>query len=95
MAVTNIGNVAGKEVVEVYSSKTNTQIDRPVQELKAFTKTEIIQAGARATVSINFPTSDLAYWDETGSSWKVEAGTYQIKVGASSRDIRLTAELEI
>jgi beta-glucosidase len=95
LTITNSGNSTGKEVVQVYASKTQTFVDRPVRELKAFTKTRTLQPGETAEVAFRIPVSELRYWDEVDARWKLEAGTYAIQVGASSRDIRQAVEIEL
>lgn len=93
--VTNIGEVAGKEVVQFYVSKHSTQIDRPEQELKAFAKTSILAPGATETLSVNIPVKNLSYWNENSSQWSLEPGKYVIRVGASSRNIKKSREIEL
>ncbi len=95
LTITNSGNSTGKEVVQVYASKPQTFVDRPVRELKAFTKTRTLQPGETAEVAFRIPVSELRYWDEVDARWKLEAGTYAIQVGASSRDIRQAVEIEL
>ncbi len=91
--VENTGMVPGKEVVEIYVSKPDTEIDRPLQELKAFAKTPLLNSGESAEVSIHFPVSDLSYWNEDSSGWTLEEGSYTIHSASSSRDIRLSKEI--
>jgi len=86
--IENTGEYAGKEVAQVYISKPNTNIDRPVQELKGFVKTKQLAPGESQSFDIMIPVKDLSYWDESTSSWAIEKGTYNIRLGASSRDIR-------
>ncbi len=95
MTVTNSGNQEGKEVVQVYTSKPDTKIDRPIKELKAFSKTQNLQPGEATTVTLHIPVSELSYWSEDTSNWELEKGTYSIQIGASSRDIRLSENIEI
>lgn len=95
LAVKNTGTQAGKEVVQLYVSKPNSAIDRPVQELKAFGKTRKLAPGETETLVFNIPVSDLRYWDEQGAGWKLENGTYTVKAGSSSRDIKVTRDIEI
>ncbi len=91
--VANTGMVPGKEVVEIYVSKPDTEIDRPVQELKAFAKTPLLNSGESTEVTIYFPVSDLSYWNENTSGWTLEEGSYTIHSASSSRDIRLSKEI--
>ena len=94
-AVTNMGDLTGKEVVQVYAEKLNSSIDRPAQELKAFAKTGSLQAGAMDSIAIQIPVKELRYWDEAAKGWTLEKGAYNIKVGASSRDIRQVGEISL
>ncbi len=93
--IQNTGKRTGKEVVQVYVSKSNSTIDRPLQEMKAFTKTSALEPGATAVVQIVIPVSDLRYWDETKNDWALEKGSYTIKLGSSSRDIRQVSTVEL
>lgn len=94
-AVSNIGGFTGKEVIQVYAEKLKSSIDRPAQELKAFTKTGSLQAGAMDSIAIQIPVKELRYWDEAAKAWALEKGAYNIKVGASSRDIRQVGEISL
>lgn len=85
--VKNTGKVDGKEVVQVYASKTDSKITRAAQELKGFQKTAV-KAGSSNTVTIKIPVKELAYYDVTAKKWTVEPGKYILKVGNSSRDIK-------
>ena len=95
MTVTNEGSVSGKEVVQVYSSKPDTSIDRPVQELRSFAKTQSLNPEESVKIKIEIPLSQLSYWSEETSKWVLEKGMYIIKVGNSSRDTFLTEQFEI
>ncbi len=91
--VKNTGEVAGKEVVEIYVSKPETNIDRPVQELKAFAKTPLLNPGDVAELNLSIPVSDLSYWNEENSAWTLEEGTYTLIAASSSRDKKLSKEI--
>ena len=93
--IQNTGKRLGKEVVQVYVSKSNSTIDRPLQELKAFTKTTALEPGASEVVQLLIPISDIRYWDETKNDWALEKGNYTMKLGSSSRDIRQLYEIEL
>ena len=95
VTVTNEGSVSGKEVVQVYSSKPDTSIDRPVQELRSFAKTQSLNPDESVKIKIEIPLSQLSYWSEETSKWVLEKGMYIIKVGNSSRDTFLTEQFEI
>ena len=89
--VKNVGEVAGKEAVQLYVSAPESNLDKPVKELKAYAKTDKLAPGKSQTLTLSFPTSELASFDEEKSAWVVDAGTYTFSFGASSRDIRCTA----
>jgi len=95
LSISNVGNLAGKEVVQVYVSKPDTNIDRPVKELKAFEKSSMIETGETIEITFRIPISELAYWNEDNSTWTLEKGSYTILLASSSRDIRLSTEIEI
>jgi len=94
-SVNNVGNLAGKEVVQVYVSKPDTNIDRPVKELKAFAKSSMIEPGETIEITFRIPISELAYWNEDNSTWTLEKGSYTVQLASSSRDIRLSTEIKI
>jgi beta-glucosidase len=69
-------------------------IERPLRELKGFAKLAL-QTGETKTVQFRLTPRDLAYYDEEGRQWKADAGQYQIEIGASSRDLRLAAPVQL
>ena len=95
ITVKNTGSVAGKEVAQVYVQAPKGRLEKPVQELKGFAKTRSLQPGESQTLTIIIPVRDLASFDEAGSQWLAEAGTYTFRIGASSRDIQATASLKL
>ncbi|MBN2773173.1 MAG: glycoside hydrolase family 3 C-terminal domain-containing protein [Prolixibacteraceae bacterium] len=95
VTIANTGETSGKEALEIYVSKPGTTIDRPVKELKAFTKTPLLNKGETAELTLTIPVSDLSYWDEENSGWALEKGVYVIHAASSSRDIRLSREVTL
>lgn len=95
VTVTNTGNRPGKEVAEVYVTAPKGAIEKPAQELKAFAKTRTLQPGESQTLTMNIDKADLASFNTKQSAWVADKGTYTFKVGASSRDIKGTATLNI
>ena len=94
LTVTNTGSRAGAEIVQVYAAKPDAQIFRPAQELKAFTKVWL-EAEESKTVTLPLDDKAFRYWNTKTDSWEVEGGMYELRVGASSADIRLTAAVEV
>ena len=95
VTVKNTGSVSGKEVAQVYLRAPQGTLDKPMQELKGFAKTKELKPGEQQTLTIQIPVRLLASFDEAGSRWFLEAGTYNFAVGSSSRDIALTAPLRL
>jgi beta-glucosidase len=93
--VKNTGKVAGREVVQVYLSAPAKKMNKPKEELVAFGKTRLLQPGQSQKLSFEIKAEDLASFDEASSSWVAEAGTYQLKIGSSSKDIRKTASFNL
>ena len=89
--VTNTGDVAGKQVVQVYFSAPRGELTKPAKELAAFDKTGLLEPGASETLTISFPITDMSSYDDTGviqkSAYVMEAGEYVICVGNSIRQI--------
>ena len=95
ITVKNTGAVAGKEVAQVYVQAPQGRLEKPVQELKAFAKTRELKPGESQVLTMTIPVRDLASFDEAGSQWLTEAGTYTFRIGSSSRDIAATATLRL
>lgn len=91
LEVTNSGDVAGREAVQLYVSLPDTVADRPEKELKAFAKTPVLEPGGSCRVVMNFTEDDLAYYAD-GSGWTSAKGTYTVYAASSSADIRLQAD---
>jgi len=89
--ISNTGKRAGSEVVQLYIHDLHPKIDRPIRELKGFSKVSL-QPGETKTVSLTVRPQDLAYFDVSGHQWKADAGEYEVDLGASARDIRQKAK---
>ena len=91
ITVSNTGNVAGKEVVQLYVTAPNGQVAKPALELKAFAKTRELKPGESQTIRMNVSNYDLASFVESESAWVADAGRYQVKFAAAVNDVRATA----
>ena len=87
--VTNDGSVDGAEVVQLYVGLPGARVFRPEKELKGFTKV-FLKAGESKVVEIPFDDKTFRYFNVKTNGWEVEEGDYEIKVGSSSADIRLS-----
>lgn len=92
--VTNTGNVAGQETVQVYVHDQEASLSRPFKELKGFAKVQL-NPGETRTVSIPLDFRAFAFYHPKYRTWITEDGSFDLLVGASAEDIRLTATVEL
>lgn len=92
--VTNTGERSGKEVVQLYVHDVEASVARPVRELRGFAKVHLEPGGSRP-VRFTLDARDLSYWSETVADWVLEAGEFELAVGASSRDLRLRSTVSV
>jgi beta-glucosidase len=86
LTLTNTGEKAGAEVVQLYASEPVCSVVRPTKELKAFQKV-FLQAGEQKMVTLNVRVQDLAFYSEKTNSWVVEPGEFILHVATSAKDI--------
>jgi beta-glucosidase len=94
MRLANVGDRAGAEVVQLYIRDFESSVPRPDKELKAFRKVHL-DTGESQELRFELDEGALAFYSEAESRWCVEAGGFEVLVGASSRDIRLSAEFQL
>lgn len=92
--VTNTGQMAGKEIVQLYVHDHESRLVRPYKELKGFDKV-FLQPGETKTVTLALDSRAFAYFDTAYHQWITEAGQFDILVGASSADIRCCATVSL
>ncbi|WP_323099543.1 beta-glucosidase [Intrasporangium sp. YIM S08009] len=99
--VTNTGERAGREVVQLYVGDPDASVRRPERELRGFEKVTL-EPGESTTVSFDLVSRDFAWWDTEveradgrAGAWRRESGAFVVEVGASSRDVRLRTSLEL
>jgi beta-glucosidase len=94
VAVTNAGERAGREVVQVYASKPVSGIDRPVRWLAGFAGVEA-QPGGTVRAAITVPARAFQHWDVEAGAWSTEPGEFHLEVGSSSEDLSLRVPVEV
>ena len=92
--IKNTGSVDGAEIAEIYVADKESTIFRPKKELRAFTKV-FLKAGEEKEVTVELGKRAFAYYNVNIGDWHVETGAFEILVGASSRDIRLTETVNV
>jgi beta-glucosidase len=92
VTVTNTGDQAGEEVVQLYTRDLAADIARPVRELKGFEKIKLNKGESR-TITFRLAENDLAYWNNA-VKWKADPGKFKVFVGGNSRDTK-EAEFEL
>ena len=92
--VRNSGARTGDEVVQLYTRALASKVQRPLQELKRFARISL-QAGETRTVTFSLPVSELNFWDVRRGRFTVEKGPVELRVGASSSDIRVSAQVQV
>jgi len=94
VTVTNTSKTPGAEVVQLYVRDLAPQVERPMQELKGFQRV-MLKAGESQVVKMKLDKLSFAYYDTGIHDWKARPGQYTLRIGASSRDIRLEGGVEL
>ena len=94
LTVTNTGSVAGTEIVQLYISKKDGQIFRPVKELKGFARVTLAP-GEKQRITITLDDKAFRFWNVKANRWEIEGGEYELLVGASVEDIRLCEKISV
>jgi len=92
--ITNTGAMAGAEVVQLYAHVSQSEVYRPVQELRDFAKVHLAP-GETAVATFALTDRTFSFYDQGHGEWIVEAGDYELRIGASSRDIRARAAVNV
>jgi beta-glucosidase len=93
-AVKNTGSVQGMETAQLYVQEVECSVPRPLKELKGFFKVAL-DPGQSSTIIMHLTKEDFSFWDTKSNGWLAEKGKFIIHVGASSRDIQLTKQIEL
>ncbi len=94
VSIKNSGTVDGMETVQIYAGQTNSDVLKPVRELKGFKKVSL-KSGEETMVTLDLPVKDLAWFNAGTGKWQVSTGQYRIAAGSSSRNIRKIKDIEI
>ncbi|MGU3471121.1 glycoside hydrolase family 3 C-terminal domain-containing protein [Paenibacillus sp. D51F] len=94
VTVRNIGAAAGKEIVQLYVCDPRSKVIRPLQELKGFAKAAL-EPGEAKTLSFTLGKRAFAYYETAVADWHAATGDYEVRVGSSSRDIRLAGKISV
>ena len=92
--VTNTGSLEGAEVAQLYVSDPSAKAQRPERELKGFEKVRLAP-GETKHVTLNLDARAFSYWDESGHKWTIDPGKFVVRVGDSSENTPLTADLTL
>jgi beta-glucosidase len=92
--ITNTGTLAGDEVAQLYVGYEGSRVDRAPNDLKGFARVHL-EPGETRSVAFDLRAADLAFWDTSAGAWEVEPITYDVRVGASSRDLPLTGSFAV
>ncbi|MCR4585030.1 MAG: glycoside hydrolase family 3 C-terminal domain-containing protein [Lachnospiraceae bacterium] len=95
LSVTNTGEYTSDEVVQVYAKAPEGSVKKAIKQLIDFERVKDIAAGETRKVQLEIPLRELAYYDVVSEKLIVEKGSYEICVGASSEDIRLSAKIDV
>ena len=90
----NLGDMEADEVAQLYVKRIDSAVERPLKELEAFDRITL-KGGETKKVTLEFPVSELAHWDNETNEWVLEHGKIEILVGSASNDIRQTIATEI
>jgi beta-glucosidase len=90
--LTNIGDRAGSELVQLYVRSPKSKVERPDKELRAFAKLSLLP-GETGTAEMKIMPRDLAYYDVEAGAFRAEPGAYQLVVAANAADIRFVIDL--
>jgi beta-glucosidase len=90
--VTNTGARRGREVVQLYASRADSRVERPVRWLAGFAPIEA-EAGESVTANMTVPARAFEHWDAAAGSWTAEPGTFALAAGSSSADLPLSARV--
>lgn len=92
--IKNTGGVDGAEIAQIYVADKQSTIFRPVKELRAFKKV-FLKAGEEKEISVDLSKRAFAFWNININGWMVESGDFDILIGASSRDIKLSKTITV
>jgi beta-glucosidase len=95
VTIKNTGKVPGKEIAQLYLSAPSMRLEKPVHELKGFAKTKLLKPGQSQQLSFELDARSLASFWSGIDAWVADKGDYEVRIGASTKDIRLKASFNL
>ncbi|CAE6481260.1 unnamed protein product [Rhizoctonia solani] len=102
VTVKNVGNVPGRDVVQVYVRDLVSRLDRPVKELKGFAKSSLLESGKSETITVALDKYAFAYFDDWAGEglggeglWVAEAGDFEVIAASTSEDVGIATEISL
>ena len=94
ITISNTGKQEAKEIVQLYVSDKQCSVPRPLKELKGYKKVKL-KPGETKDLSFVLTKDAFSFWSEQACFWVVEPGEYDVMIGASSADMRLSAKIDL
>ncbi|MBE6674870.1 MAG: glycoside hydrolase [Ruminococcaceae bacterium] len=93
--VTNVGKYSGREVVQCYLSSPEVKLEKAYQDLCTYAKTDVLEPNESCELLLSFDLTEMASYDEERASFILEAGTYYIRIGNSSRNTSIACAVNL
>ena len=92
--LSNTGEYDGDEVIQLYIRDVESSLPQPIKKLRDFERIHL-EPGEKKRITFELGKDDFSYWSEEEKGWFIEEGTFELQVGSSSTDIRLSEKIEV